>query len=57
MTKVAARAGTDAGCVYGTVAPDGTVTSAGRVASCMGCHVRDAKRERLFVVKVAKPFG
>lgn len=39
---------TDAGWVYGTIAADGTtVTSAGRVASCMGCHV-DAKHERLF---------
>lgn len=39
---------TDAGWVYGTITSDGkTVTSAGRVASCMGCHV-DAKRERLF---------
>jgi hypothetical protein len=39
---------TDAGWVYGTIATDGkTVTSAGRVGSCMGCHV-DAKHERLF---------
>jgi hypothetical protein len=39
---------TDAGWVYGTVAKDmQTVTSAGRVASCMGCH-KNAKRERLF---------
>jgi hypothetical protein len=31
--------GTDNGWVYGTVTPDGkTVTSAGRVASCMRCH-------------------
>jgi hypothetical protein len=31
--------GTDNGWVYGTLTPDGkTVTSAGRVASCMGCH-------------------
>jgi hypothetical protein len=37
-----------AGWVYGTVAPDGTVTSAGRVASCMGCHTPSAKHERLF---------
>lgn len=39
---------TDEGWVYGTVTPDGkTVTSSGRVASCMGCH-RDAPHERLF---------
>lgn len=31
--------GTDNGWVYGTLTSDGkTVTSAGRVASCMGCH-------------------
>lgn len=40
-------AGTDAGWVYGTVTPGGEVTSAGRVASCMGCHVT-APHERLF---------
>jgi hypothetical protein len=40
--------GTDNGWVYGTVTADGkTVTSAGRVASCMGCH-QDAKHDRLF---------
>ncbi|HYG78565.1 MAG TPA: cytochrome P460 family protein [Planctomycetota bacterium] len=39
---------TDKGWVYGTVNFDGkTVTSAGRVASCMGCHV-EAKNDRLF---------
>ncbi len=39
---------TDDGWVYGTVTPDGKkVTSAGRVASCMKCHV-DAKTDRLF---------
>jgi hypothetical protein len=38
---------TDAGWVYGTVTPDGkTVTSAGKVESCMNCH-REAKNERL----------
>lgn len=49
MTKVGApgAAGTDAGWVYGTVAPDGKVTSAGRVESCMGCH-DSATHERLF---------
>ena len=38
---------TDAGWVYGTVTPRGEVTAAGRVASCMGCHVK-APRDRLF---------
>jgi hypothetical protein len=38
---------TDAGWVYGTVAPDGAVTSAGKVGSCMGCH-QSATHERLF---------
>ena len=42
--------GSDAGWVYGTVTPDGRVTSAGRVASCMGCHV-DAPHERMFGLK------
>jgi Cytochrome P460 len=40
--------GTDQGWVYGTVAADRvTVTSAGLVASCMGCH-EDAPFDRLF---------
>lgn len=39
--------GTDEGWVYGTVTADGkSVTSAGRVASCMRCH--ETKKERLF---------
>jgi hypothetical protein len=39
---------TDAGWVYGTVSPDGkTVTSAGRVESCMKCH-QTARHDRLF---------
>ena len=38
----------DKGWVYGTIAPDGkTVTSAGRVQSCMECHT-PAPNERLF---------
>jgi hypothetical protein len=41
---------TDAGWIYGTVAVDGTVTSAGRVATCMGCH-DDAPPDRLFGLK------
>jgi hypothetical protein len=39
--------GTDEGWVYGTVSADGkTVTSAGRVASCMKCH--EDRKDRLF---------
>ncbi|MDI3289923.1 hypothetical protein [Polyangium sp. 15x6] len=45
--------GTDAGWVYGTVTPTGEVTSAGRVASCMGCHV-SARYERVFGLGPAK---
>jgi hypothetical protein len=39
--------GTDQGWVYGTVTPERKVTSAGRVASCMKCHV-NAPHDRLF---------
>jgi hypothetical protein len=40
--------GTDQGWVYGTVTPDGKeVTSAGRVESCMNCHIK-APHDRLF---------
>jgi hypothetical protein len=48
MTKVAAGPldGTDAGWIYGTIDPAGRVTSAGRVASCMGCH--EDQHDRLF---------
>lgn len=53
MTKVGDQAGSDAGWIYGTVAPDGTVTSAGRVASCMACHVDSATHERLFGLPAA----
>lgn len=39
---------TDEGWVYGTVSPDGkTVTSAGKVESCMKCHQK-APHDRLF---------
>jgi hypothetical protein len=37
-------ADTDAGWIYGTVAPDGKVTSAGRVSTCMGCHADQERR-------------
>ncbi|MBA3541386.1 MAG: hypothetical protein H0T79_17370 [Deltaproteobacteria bacterium] len=51
MTKVATTPadGTDAGWIYGTIV-GGEVTSAGRVASCMGCH-ESASHERLFGLK------
>ncbi|MCA8945658.1 MAG: cytochrome P460 family protein [Planctomycetes bacterium] len=40
--------GTDAGWIYGTLSADAkTVTSAGLVESCMGCH-QDAGPQRLF---------
>jgi hypothetical protein len=47
-------AGTDEGWVYGTVTPDlKTVTSAGRVASCMKCH--ETKSGRLFGLPGGRP--
>jgi hypothetical protein len=40
--------GTDQGWVYGTVSADGkSVTSSGRVASCMKCH-EDTRHDRMF---------
>lgn len=43
---------TDAGWVYATITPDlKTVTSAGKVASCMGCHQKIAGGGRLFGIK------
>jgi hypothetical protein len=46
--------GTDEGWVYGTVTPDlKTVTSAGRVASCMKCH--ETKSGRLFGLPSGQP--
>jgi hypothetical protein len=52
MKKIggADAAGTDDGWIYGTITTDGAVTSAGRVASCMGCHA-SATHERLFGLK------
>ena len=55
MTKVGDQPGADDGWIYGTVAPDGTVTSAGRVATCMGCHDEAATRERLFGLAQVSP--
>jgi len=53
MTKVGDVPGSDDGWIYGTVSPDGKVTSAGRVASCMACHTGHATHERLFGLPVA----
>jgi hypothetical protein len=41
---------TDEGWVYATVSTEGRVTSAGRVATCMGCHESSATHERLYGV-------
>lgn len=47
--------GTDKGWVYGTLTPDAkTVTSQGRIESCMGCH-EDAAHDRLFGPAKAAP--
>jgi len=47
MAKTVDSDATDHGWIYGTVATDGTVTSAGKVETCMHCHV-DAPHGRLF---------
>ena len=46
---------TDEGWVYATVSTAGQVTSAGRVANCMGCHETAATHERLFGVSSKSP--
>ena len=53
MKKLATTDGTDEGWIYGTVAPTGEVTSAGRVESCMGCH-EAAPHGRLFGLQPTK---
>ena len=54
LKKDPATPGTDDGWVYGTLSADGrTVTSSGRVESCMRCH-REASRDRLFGMHVNK---
>jgi hypothetical protein len=55
MTKIgpAHTPGTDVGWIYGTIAANGTVTSAGRVTSCMGCH-ENASHDRLFGLQPTK---
>lgn len=48
MHKLAADTpGTDQGWVYGTVDPEGKVTAAGKIASCIRCH-QDASEDRRF---------
>ncbi len=47
IAKTDRSRGSDHGWLYGTVAPNGEVTSAGVVDSCVKCHVR-ATHERLF---------
>jgi len=41
---------------HATITPDGQVTAAGRVASCMGCH-EVATHERLFGVPLSPTLG
>jgi hypothetical protein len=45
-------ADTDEGWVYATIAPGGQVTGAGRMASCMSCHL-SATHGRLFGVPLS----
>jgi hypothetical protein len=48
-----AVAETDAGWVYATVTPEGEITGAGRMASCMSCHTRH--EDRLFGLQPGDP--
>ncbi len=51
MMRVDARdPRSDQGWIYGTVSPDGEVTSSGRIAACVGCHVA-AGPGRLFGIR------
>jgi len=46
---------TDEGWIYATLTPDGTkITEAGRIASCMACHVATPK-DRLFGLSEDRP--
>ena len=47
LRYVGPRRGTDRGWIYGTIDPNGTVTSSGVVEQCVGCH-RSAPHHRLF---------
>ncbi|MDA1265180.1 MAG: hypothetical protein O2816_08905 [Planctomycetota bacterium] len=40
--------GTDEGWIYGTATPEGELTSAGLIESCMRCHQRDSTTDRQF---------
>lgn len=52
-----ATPGTDEGWVYGTLTPDGTrVTAAGRIESCMDCHVSEG-RDRMYGHRRARGLG
>lgn len=47
---------TDEGWVYATISADGkTVTSAGRVESCMACHQGEGTKDRTFGVREIEP--
>ena len=49
---------TDAGWIYGTIAADGTITGAGRIEQCMGCH--QSEPGRLFGITdgaIKHPYG
>lgn len=35
---------TDAGWVYATITPDGNITAAGKIRSCIGCHQKNPDR-------------
>lgn len=51
MTKLdPATPGTDSGWVYGTISPDGEVTSSGKVSSCIHCH-QSTGNDRMFGLK------
>lgn len=47
MLRVSEPIESDAGWIYATVDPAGTITASGRIASCMNCHQR-APHGRLF---------
>jgi hypothetical protein len=45
----AATPNSDGGWIYATITADGQLTAAGRIPSCIGCHV-EAEHDRLFGV-------
>ncbi len=46
LNRAPGSPGTDGGWIYGTLTPEGEVTAAGRVASCMGFHTT-SKNDRV----------